>query len=62
MGIGDAGPVECQWIWESLDELFELLEFSIAAEIEKILLIVAIAFPLLLLHNVDYISECFIHW
>lgn len=61
MGVGDAGPVEGHGIWESLYECAELLEFSVAAEVEEVLLVVAVAFPLLLLHhNVDYNSECFI--
>ena len=37
----------------------EFLEFSVATKIEEVLFVVAVAFPLLLLHhNVDYNSEC----
>lgn len=51
MGVGNASPIKSQLIWETLDELAELLKFTITAKIEKVLFVVAIAFPLLLLHE-----------
>ena len=42
MTVGDACPIENAVFWQFLNELFELVKFTSSADIEEVLLVIAV--------------------